>query len=79
MDDYSTLFDSDLAEHEYIMRQPVKSPSTCAKCAFSMAECKYVKCDLCRQYDNTALRCRCTMVQDGERCKFYERRHHDRP
>ena len=26
MDDYNTLFDSDLAEHEYIKSQPVKSP-----------------------------------------------------
>ena len=28
MDDYNTLFDSDLAEHDYIMRQPIKSPKT---------------------------------------------------
>lgn len=25
---YNTLFDSDLAEHEYMMSQPVKSPKT---------------------------------------------------
>ena len=29
---YNTLFDSDLAENEYIMRQPVKSPEVCAEC-----------------------------------------------
>ena len=29
---YNTLFDSDLAEHEYIMSQPVKSPEVCAEC-----------------------------------------------
>ena len=74
MDDYNTLFDSDLAENEYIMRQPVKSTKTCAECAFSMAECDDVECDFCRQFDKAARRCRCTTVQAGERCKFFERR-----
>lgn len=71
---YNTLFDSDLAENEYIMRQPVKSTKTCAKCAYSMSECYDEKCESCRNYDKAVRRCRCTMVQDGERCKFYERR-----
>lgn len=78
MDEYNTLFDSDLAEHDYIMSQPVKSAKTCAKCVYSMSECYDEKCEFCRQYDKTARRCRCTTVQEGERCKFYERRHHDR-
>ena len=29
---YNTLFDSDLAEYEHIIRQPVKSPEVCAEC-----------------------------------------------
>ena len=70
----NTLFDSDLAEHEYIMSQPVKSTKTCAECAYSMYECDNVECDFCRQFDKAARRCRCTTVQAGERCKFYERR-----
>lgn len=32
MDNYNTLFDSDLAEHDYIMSQPIKSPEVCAEC-----------------------------------------------
>ena len=51
MDDYNTLFDSDLAEHDYIMSQPVKSPEVCAECAFFMDECDDVECDFCRQFD----------------------------
>lgn len=56
MDDYNTLFDSDLAENEYIMSQPIKSPKTCAKCAFSMSECYDEKCEFCRNYDKAARR-----------------------
>ena len=74
MDNYNTLFDSELAEHEYIMSQPIKSPKTCAECAYSMADCDNVECDSCRQFDKSARMCRCTTVQDGDRCKFYERR-----
>ena len=37
MDNYDTLFDSDLAEHEYIMSQPIKSTKTCAECAYYIA------------------------------------------
>lgn len=74
MDNYNTLFDSDLAEHDFIMRQPVKSPKTCAECAFSMDKCEDVECDFCCHFDKSARRCRCTTVQTGERCKFYERR-----
>lgn len=29
---YNTLFDSDLAEHEYMMSHPVKSSDVCAEC-----------------------------------------------
>lgn len=71
---YNTLFDSDLAEHEFIMSQPVKSPKTCAECAYSTSECDDVECHFCRQFDKAARRCRCTTVQAGERCKFFERR-----
>ena len=74
MDNYDTLFDSDLAEHEYIMSQPVKSTKTCAECAYSKSMCFDVECDFCRQFDKSARRCRCITVQAGERCKFYERR-----
>ena len=70
----NTLFDSDLAEHEYIMSQPVKSTKTCDECVFSADECDDVECDFCRQFDKSARRCRCITVQAGERCKFYERR-----
>lgn len=73
MDNYDTLFDSDLAEHEYIMSQPVKSQEVCAECAYYI-ECDNAECYFCRQFDKAARRCRCTTVQDGERCKFYERR-----
>lgn len=78
MDNYNTLFDSDLAEHEYIMSHPVKSPEVCAECAYYI-ECAYRECDHCGQFDKSARRCRCNSVADGQRCIFYERRHHDRP
>ncbi len=29
---YNTLFDSEAAEYEYMMSQPVKSPEVCAEC-----------------------------------------------
>lgn len=74
MDNYDTLFDSDLAEHEYIMSKPVKSTKTCAECAFSADECDNVECDFCRQFDKSARRCRCTTVQAGDRCKFFEKK-----
>ena len=74
MDNYDTLLDSDLAEHEYIMSQPVKSTKTCAECAYSTSECDNVECEYCRQFDKSARLCRCITVQAGERCKFYKRR-----
>lgn len=79
MNNYKTLFDSDEAEHEHLMSQHIKSPEVCAECTFSVGECVSMECDFCRMFDKTARRCRCTMVQAGDRCKYYERRPHDRP
>ena len=70
----NTLFDTDLAEHDYIMSQPVKSTKTCAECAYSVDDCDNVECDFCRQFDKAARRCRCTTVKDGDRCKFFEKK-----
>ena len=70
----NTLVGSALAEHEYIMSPPVKSTKACAECAYSTSMCFDVECDFCRQFDKAERRCRCTTVQAGERCKFYERR-----
>ena len=70
---YNTLFDSDLAEYEYIKSQPVKSPEVCAECAYYIERARR-ECEHCRQFEKNERRCRCNSVADGQRCKFYERR-----
>lgn len=73
MENYKTLFDTDLAEHEYIMSQPVKSPEVCARCVYS--ECSTVECETCRRFDKGKRTCICNTVKDGEKCtEFYPKR-----
>lgn len=46
MDNYNTLFDSDLAEHEYMMSQSVRSLevfSECEDCGKNPDRCREIK------------------------------------
>jgi hypothetical protein len=70
---YNTLFDSDHAEHDYIMSQPVKSPEVCAECAYYI-ECARRECDHCRQFEKNKRRCRCNSVADGHTVHDFDRR-----
>ena len=69
---YNTLFDSDLAEYEYIKSQPVKSPEVCAECAPTISSAPAASAntvDSSKRTNGGA-----DAVADGQRCKFFERR-----
>lgn len=70
---YNTLFDSDLAEYEYIKSQPVKSPEA-APSAPTISSAPAASANTVDSLKKNERRCRCNSVADGQRCKFFERR-----